>query len=78
MNAQLVYLIVLLAALIAMNWRFLGLDKLFGRERRPCRWRADPSMQGGRFGRYLCETCDAEAFTSNGRAPRECRRRGTY
>lgn len=31
---ELIYLIVLLAALLAMNWRFLGLDQLFGGGRR--------------------------------------------
>lgn len=79
------YLILLLAALIALNWRFLGLDQVFGRifggvfgpapfgQRRPCRWAADQAMQGGRYGRYVCAACGAEAFTSNGRPPRDCR-----
>lgn len=76
------YLILLLAALIAMNWRFLGLDQIFQRifgaaplgRRRPCRWAADQRMQGGRYGRYVCAACGAEAFTSTGRPPPDCRR----
>lgn len=72
MSMQLVYLILLLMALIALNWRFLGFDKLFGARRR-CRWMTDRRMQGGQYGRYVCDECGAEAFTSTGRPPRDCR-----
>ena len=75
---QLLYLLLLLAALIALNWRFLRLDRLMeritGRFGRPCRWRLDPTMRGGSYGRYQCMACGAEAYTSNGRAPGACKR----
>ncbi len=75
---QLLSWLLLGAALIALNWRFLRLDRLMETIRssfsRPCKWRLDPMMRGGSYGRYQCRACGAEAFTSDGRAPRVCKR----
>lgn len=81
---HLTYLIVLLLAVLVLNWRFLGLDRLFGVGRRPsqdlfpwgksCRWRLDPTQKGQERQRYVCRHCGADAFTTDGRPPRNCMR----
>lgn len=80
---HLVYLILLLAAVIAMNWRFLGLHKAFGggaggRPRlgfgKPCRWKRDPTRKGQDLERYVCSVCGVDAYTAEGRPPRQCKR----
>ncbi len=77
---HLVYLVALLAALLAMNWRFIGMDKLFGGRRndraapRLCAWRMDPQRSGEARQTWICADCGAEADTTNKRRPEECRR----
>lgn len=75
---QLLYLVLLLAALIAMNWRFVGFDRLFrSRDRAvdaaPCVWRMDPTRSGKARQIWVCARCDAEAETTTRRRPTVCR-----
>lgn len=82
---HLTYLIVLLLAVLVLNWRFLGLDRVFGwgGGRRSddlfpwgksCRWRLDPTRKGAGRQRYVCRECGADAFTEDGRPPKTCQR----
>lgn len=72
---ELVYLVLLLAALIAMNWRFVGFDRLFKRrdaDAAPCRWRMDPTRSGKARQVWVCGACAAEDETRDGARPRRC------
>ena len=78
---HLVYLVVLLCALVAMNWRFLGLDKVFGGGGsgrlsfgKPCRWKRDPTRKSEHLDRYVCTACGVDAYSSDGSPPRQCKR----
>lgn len=69
-----IYLIVLLIAVLALNWRRLGLHRIASFGGRACRWKRDGSRQGASLTRYVCATCGVDAYTSDGRAPRQCKR----
>ncbi len=65
---------VLGAILLFLLWRLQR--ALAGRraEAKPCKWKKD--RRGGRAGmdRWDCKTCGVDAFTQDGRAPKECKR----
>jgi len=44
---------------------------LFGRNR--CAWRAE-GQKNASFSRFHCETCGVEAFSRDGKPPRQCKR----
>ena len=67
------YLIVLLLAVLALNWRGLGLRPV-SLSRSACRWKKDPTRNGATLMRYSCAKCGGEAYTSDGRAPNRCKR----
>lgn len=73
-----VYLVTLLAALIVMNWRFVGFDRLFRRrEDGPrCDWRMDPARSGRARQSWICVRCGEEAETRDNQrpGPRRCPR----
>lgn len=81
---HLVYLIMLLLCVVALNWRFLGLDRLFGFGGgaseglfpwgKSCNWKRDPSRKGDGRERFVCRHCGADAFTDTGRPPERCMR----
>ncbi|MCI4666067.1 MAG: hypothetical protein MRY74_15230 [Neomegalonema sp.] len=82
MPMQAVFLIAVLIALLAMNWTYLGLDKIFRRKpggggifsATACRWRKDPRRTGGELDRWICAKCGVDAYTATGRAPDGCKR----
>lgn len=80
---ELIYLVLLLCAVIALNWRFLGLHRLGrgGRLRapllglgKPCHWKLDPTRKDGALKRYVCATCGVDAYTAKDQPPRKCLR----
>lgn len=73
---ELIYLVLLLAALLAMNWRFLGMHRLFSRSGGApgCRWKRDPTREASASARFVCARCGAEAYRADGAAPRVCLR----
>lgn len=58
--------VLVLAALV-----YLSRTRRIGQR---CIWRVDPSRREGTLQRYTCDTCGADAFTSTGRAPADCKR----
>lgn len=82
-SMYLVYLTLLLAAVLAMNWSFLGFDRLFGgrrdggaapRARSTCKWKRDPMQKDGKYDRWICTKCGVDYFSTSGRAPDTCKR----
>lgn len=76
---QLVYLLAVLFVVVVLNWRLLGLDKVFGRGPgfswgSPCRWKRDPTHKGADLQRFVCARCGVDGFTTDGRPPRQCKR----
>lgn len=82
---ELMYLIMLLLCVVALNWRFLGLDRAFGfgggrRDEglfpwgKSCSWKRDPTQKDQGRHRYVCRHCGADAFTETGRPPERCLR----
>lgn len=76
----LTYLVLLLCALIIFNWRFIGLDRVFGGGdgggRRPCRWSRTAEATSDAPAAWRCEACGAEVGTTDGRQPSRCVARG--
>lgn len=72
---ELTYLIVLLCALVAMNWRFLGFDRLVA-SKPQCRWTLDAEPRDDGLQRFVCQRCGSDAHTADGRPPNRCQRRG--
>lgn len=73
---QLAYLVVLLCALVALNWRFLGFDRLIGGARRPCRWSLVRPAGDDEYALFQCAKCGEQAHTRDGQEPNRCMRRG--
>ena len=78
---HLVFLIAVLAALVAMNWSYLGFDRLFGGKggaklfsSTRCVWRKDPRRKGENLERWVCTTCGVDAYSGTGGPPNECKR----
>ena len=40
----------------------------------PCRWNAAPGRSAANLDRWICLDCGIDAFTSDGRPPKECKR----
>jgi len=45
-----------------------------GQSRRDCIWGQDRSARRRRRTRWICATCGAQAFTQDGRPPKDCKR----
>jgi len=72
---QLLVLAAVAVFLAAMFARTLRRRRAVGREMRDCRWRRDrsgPPRAG--FTRWRCAACGVEAYSTDGRAPKECKR----
>ncbi len=67
---QLGVLTVIAAGLLFILWRSIG----NGRRKNGCRWRKDKRRKGGSLERWICTTCRVDAFTSDGKPPRGCKR----
>lgn len=52
----------------------LVLRAVLRRARRPCSWKRDLDGHRPPFVRWTCATCGTEAFSSDGRAPKECKK----
>lgn len=65
----LILLIVLLIFLALLYPRFFAP----GRARR-CRWNPARAAAGAQLSRWQCDECGVEAFSSDGRPPKECKR----
>lgn len=81
MDASLIYLVMLLLVVLVWNWRFIGLDKLFGggapaAGTENCRWRRVAPAQGETPARFRCLACGVEAGTTDGKRPARCLRAG--
>ena len=73
MSGALLFLIMLLIAVVALNWRFLATGFGFRRER--CDWwRIDTRDQGGKKA-WFCRTCQDEAHIDGDGPPPDCGRR---
>jgi len=75
---QLIYLVALLAIIVAINWRFLGLDRVFGfpkRDPQGCDWIRDDARETDDGKRHwVCMTCGARAAEPGRVPPRDCHR----
>ena len=73
MAGSLVFLIVLLICVVALNWRFLAASFGFGGTR--CDWwRIDGRDRDGRRA-WFCRTCQAEALVDGNGPPPDCDRK---
>ncbi|MEO1291783.1 MAG: hypothetical protein AAFV62_02965 [Pseudomonadota bacterium] len=75
---EIIVIIAVLAALLYLNRRILGLEPLTARiggafKGRACRWKRDPTRGLGSQTRYVCRTCGVDVFSSGG-PPRQCRK----
>lgn len=68
--AALLVLGAVAALLLYALWRVIG----NGRRKSECRWRKDKRRKGGALERWICTTCRVDAFTSDGKPPRGCKR----
>lgn len=72
MDPQLVYLLLVLAALIVLNWRFFQ-DRLGGgAARRACRWRLKSKATEDHPAVWKCTVCGVDAGTRDGKKPTRC------
>lgn len=72
---QLLVLAAVAVFLAVMFARTLRRRRASGRGMRDCRWRRDrrgPPRAG--FTRWRCTACGVEAYSTDGRAPKECKR----
>jgi len=44
------------------------------RRKRACRWKIDQRRRAGQLDRWLCLTCGQDAFTSDCKPPKDCKR----
>ena len=44
------------------------------RRRRACRWKKGKHQKGGTLTRWGCRACGAEAYSHDGKPPKECKR----
>lgn len=51
-----------------------GLWQLLRRRTRPCRWKKDRVRRRSGMQRWQCMACGVDAFTRDGRPPKECKR----
>ena len=63
--------VLLLIALILgwQAWRWLRPPNP-----RPCRWKRDRARPRAGMARWACATCGVDAFSRDGRPPKECKR----
>jgi len=52
---------------------FLLIVIFANRRTRNCRWREDRTIQSDKGRRYKCMACGAEAFTTTGKPPLDCK-----
>ncbi|MEM1361781.1 MAG: hypothetical protein AAGF94_08710 [Pseudomonadota bacterium] len=50
----------------------MSVPRLFGGS--GCRWKKDKFRRSEHFTRWICLECSVDAFTSDGRPPKECKR----
>jgi hypothetical protein len=62
------------AAAVALFFAWLALRALLRRRARRCPWRRDALRAGTRLERWVCADCGVDAFTADGRPPKECKR----
>lgn len=79
-------LVGLLLAYLAVRWsrrRQAGpqagtgavAGRFFSRSHPRCQWRKDRKPHGPNLTRWTCQGCGVDAFTRDGRAPKECKRK---
>ncbi len=73
---ELVYLVLLLSVLLYWNWRFIGLDRLFGGQtpERDCLWLLKSEATDDHPAVWVCQTCGVDAGTRDGKEPVRCLR----
>lgn len=81
-DPRFIFLVMLLLLVLIWNWRFIGLDKIFGgggggRRKAAtahCRWRQVAPPQSDHPAVYHCDVCGAEVGTTDGQTPTRCMR----
>ena len=63
--------IVLLIAAILI-FRAMSKNGMFSSKR--CRWKIDNFRAQDTLVRYVCQECGVDAYTSNGKPPKDCKR----
>lgn len=71
MPVALLFLLVLLAVVVALNWRFLAAS--FGFRRRPCDWSRIQSRDRDGQRAWFCPACGREEFISGKGPPTDCK-----
>ncbi len=73
MTGPLLFLIMLLIAVVVLNWRFLAMRFGFGHDR--CEWwRIDGRDRDGKKA-WFCRTCQDEVLVEGSGPPPDCGRR---
>lgn len=62
------------ACALALLFGFWVARRLRRRRERPCRWKTDARQRGGTLTRWRCRTCGAEAYSQDGKPPKECKK----
>lgn len=74
-DPKLYYLLLLLVALVAFNWRYIGFDRLFGGGK-PCRWKKTAEARDDFPAQWRCTACGVDCGTNDGEKPTRCLRAG--
>ena len=69
MDPSLVFLLVLLVGIVALNWRMLAAR--FGGRPSACDWSRTPELDRGGKRAWFCPSCRRETLT-NGARPADC------
>jgi len=64
---------VAIALALAGTLLVVILARMLFRRRRACRWKRQPWGKAG-IDRWGCAACGVDAFTSDGRCPKECKK----
>ena len=64
-------LFIALLFLLLLAFLFMGNKKIQGPK---CRWKPDPRTRNNTLNRYICMECKVDAFTSDGKPPKGCKR----
>jgi hypothetical protein len=70
MTVPLLFLLTLLAVVVALNWRFLAAS--FGLSGRPCDWSRVHQRDRDGQNAWFCPTCGHEEFVSGEGPPPDC------
>ncbi len=76
--AGLAILVLLVLFFLRSLWRqrnrSLGLVVRQGKAGATCKWRKDKVKRGGTLERWQCKTCGVDAFSHDGKPPKDCKR----